>query len=334
MRLIYTDSNYIEQNYLSNAEIDIDIGRHGTALNDIDITVPLDSWDEKFNDGSLVYSPGTEWGGIIKNRKVSTSGKEITLKGITFRGMLEKEYIQPPEGESYLVLKGEVNEAINQLISGRFGDLFIVDNIGLSDINVDYQIRDMNLLEALEKMLYRADIPSRLDIYIGMADGKVHLQAIPIVDLSELLQYDNSYNLSMVAETSSYRYNHILVLGQGELTERARFNLYLTKDNTWSQDENDSYYKGLNRRTYKYENTNESDTAALIEDAIEKVNEENGTDTLSISFESDDAELFNIVGAKEEITGISFKEQITQKILKGTISSNDSSLTIEYKVGE
>lgn len=332
MKMIYTDSNFIEQNYLKNAEIDIDIGKHSIALNDIDITIPTHSCDPKFGDGSLVYISDSEYGGIIKGKKVNTSDEEITFKGITFRGMLEKEYVQPPDGEAYLILKGEANEIIEQLLLGRYGDLFIVDNVGLSDITVDYQIRDMNLLEALEKMLYKADIPSRIDI--NFYDGKVHLQAIPIVDLSELLQYDNSYNLSMVAETSSYRYNHILILGQGELTGRTRINLYLTENNTWSQDESESYCKGLNRRTYKYENVNESDVSVLIEDAIEKATEENGTDTLSIAFESDDAELFNIVGAREDITGIFLKEQITQKILKGTISNDNENLTIEYKVGE
>lgn len=332
MKLIYTDSNYIEQNYLKNCEIDIDIGKYGIALNDLDITIPLKLWDTKFDEGSLVYIPDTEFGGMIKNKRVSTSSEEVILKGITFRGLLEKEYIQPPDSEAYYIANCEANAFIQDVISSRFGDLFVVDNVGLSDINVNYQIRDINLLEAIEKTLYKADIPSRLDI--KFTDSKVHLQAIPIVDLSELLQYDNSYNLSMIAETSSYKYNHILVLGQGELTERVRINLYLTNDNSWSQSESDSYYKGLNRRTYKYENTNEGDFSVLVEEAIEKVEEANGTDTLSVSFESDDAELFSIVAAKEEITGISFKEQITQKILKGTISNDSSDLTIEYKVGE
>ena len=96
----------------------------------------------------------------------------------------------------------------------------LLDNVGLSDINVNYQIRDLNLLDALEKMLYKADIPSRLDIVFH--DGKVHIQAIPIVDLSELLQYDKSYGITMIAQTPESSYNHIIALGKGELTERLR----------------------------------------------------------------------------------------------------------------
>ena len=58
--------------------------------------------------------------------------------------------------------------------------------------------------------------------------------------------------------------------------------------------------------------------------------EENGTDNLDISFESDNADLFDIVSTKEQITGISFKSQITQKILKIT----NNSIAISYKVGD
>ena len=61
--------------------------------------------------------------------------------------MLEKEYIQPPEGQAYFVAKGEANSVINELIGDNFDSLFTVDNVGLSDINVNYQIRDLNLLE-------------------------------------------------------------------------------------------------------------------------------------------------------------------------------------------
>ncbi len=39
---------------------------------------------------------------------------------------------------------------------------------------------------------------------------------------------------------------------------------------------------------------------------------------------------FDIVGAKENITGISFKEPITQKIIK----ISDGDISISYKVGD
>lgn len=328
---LYTDSNYNELGYFTKCEIDVEIGRYGQSSNDFELTLSSLNLDFNLDEGSLFYAVDTEWGGIIQSKKVDTSSNKLTFKGKTWRGLLEKEYIQPPNGQAYYVASGEANSFIQNVISKRFDDLFVVDNVGLSDITVDYQIRDINLLKALEKTLYKADIPSRLDI--KYYDRKVHLQAIPIVDLSELLQYDNSYGLSMIAETPTKGYNHIIALGKGELTDRLRVNLYLKKDGTWTTSSN-TVYKGFARKTYIYEDVNCEDVNELTDNAINKVMEENGTSTLSISFSSDDSELFDIVGAKEEITGLSFKEQITQKILKASFNNDIKKIEIQHKVGD
>lgn len=331
VKFYYTDNKLKEQGILKNASIDIEVGKYGIASNDFELQLAINLWDRVFNKDSIFYIMDTEFGGIVGPKKVDTSKNSITLKGKTFRGLLEKEYVQPPNGQAYYVAKGEANKIINDLIGNKFGSLFVVDNVGLSDITVNYQIRDINLLEALEKMLYNADIKSRLDI--SFHDNQVHIQALPIVDLSELLQYDQSYGITMIAETQTNSYNHILALGKGELTDRLRINLYLQDDNTWNIQENSSY-SGFKRITYKYDSTSEEDESKLIENAIEAVEKANGTSNLDVSFTSDDAELFNIVGAKEEITQMSFKEQITKKILKATVSGIIANCKYEYKVGD
>ena len=146
--------------------------------------------------------------------------------------------------------------------------------------------------------------------------------------MSDTLQYDNDYQIDMTVKTETKPYNHILALGKGELLDRLRINLYLQSDGSWS--ETNETYKGLNRKTYKHEDVNVEKRDELIKNATEKVAEANESDTLEISFDADDAELFDIVGAKENITGISFKEPITQKIIK--ISDDD--ISISYKVGD
>ena len=331
IEFLCTDSNYNELGYLKNSSLDIEIGKYGVATNDYQLDISISSWDREFDKDSIFFAENTEFGGIIEGKKVDSSKNIISFTGKTFRGLLEKEYVQPPTGQAYFNANGEANTIINRLIENKFGSLFCVDNIGLSDITVNYQIRDINLLEALEKMLSKADIPSRLDI--NFYDGKVHLQAIPIVDLSELLQYDNSYGITMIAETPSNAYNHILALGKGELTERLRVNLYLQNDGSWSTSEN-SDFKGLARKTYLYNNTTEEDTSKLIESGIDATEKANGTENISVNFTTDEASLFDVVGAKEEITGLSFKQPITKKILKATITENITTAKYEYKVGE
>ena len=330
VNFIYTDNEYNELGYLKNCSLDLEIGKYGVASNDFELKISIPSWDRDFNKNSIFFCTDSEYGGLIEGKKVDTSVNSITFRGKTFRGILEKEYIQPPNGQAYLNANGEANTVINSLITGRFDSLFVVDNVGLSDITVNYQIRDLNLLEALEKMLTKADIPSRLDV--NFYDGQVHLQAIPIVDLSELLQYDQSYGITMIAETPSNTYNHILALGKGELTERLRVNLYL-KNDTWGTTENNEL-SGLCRKTYIYNNTNEEDVSKLIESAIESCERENGTEKIEVNFTTDEAELFDVVGALEEITGLGFKQSITKKIVKATITENVVTSTFEYKVGD
>ena len=104
-------------------------------------------------------------------------------------------------------------------------------------------------------------------------------------------------------------------------------------DGTWNTSEN-AKYAGLKRKTYLYDNSNEEDESKLIESSIAATEKANGTDTLNINFTTDEASLFDYVGSKEEITGIEFKEQITKKVLKVTISGIISHCKFEYKVGD
>ena len=306
LEYIYTDSNYNELGYLAHFDADIEIGKYDVSKNDFELTLSLEDRDPMFTIGSLFYKEDSEVGGVIQR-------------------LLEKEFVQPPNGSAYLNLNAEANTCINALISDRFDGLFVVDNIGASNINVKYDVRDINLLQALEKALVASN--ARLCIK-HQIDGKVHLYAEKINDLSDTLQYDNDYQIDMTVKTESKPYNHILALGKGELLNRLRINLYLQPNGSWS--ESNETYKGLNRKTYKHEDVNVEKRDELIKNATEKVAEANESDTLEISFDADDAELFDIVGAKENITGISFKEPITQKIIK--ISDDD--ISISYKVGD
>lgn len=325
LEYIYTDASYNELGYLTHFDADIEIGKYDVSKNDFELTLSLEDRDPLFTVGSLFYKENTEIGGVIQRLKINTSDNTITMIGVTFRGLLEKEYIQPSNRNAYLYLNAEANKCINVLIGDRFGDLYTVDDLGASDINVKYDVRDINLLQALEKSLGASN--ARLCIR-HQIDGKVHLCAEKINDLSDTLQYDNDYQIDMIVKTKSKPYNHILCLGKGELLDRLRVNLYLQADGSWS--ESNQVYTGLEKKTYKHEDVNVEDRAELIKNAIEKVTETNESDTLEISFDADNAELFDIVGAKENVTGISFKEPITQKIIK--ISDDD--IEISYKVGD
>lgn len=325
MKIIYTDYMHVEQGYLDNVDIDIEIGKYEVSNNDFELTLSLMTYDAKFCEGALFYVENTEWGGIVDSKKVDTANNAITLKGKTFRGLLEKEYIQPPTNQAYFTFTGEANALLRQLINGRFGDFVVVEDVS-TGINVNASIRDMNLLDAIERNLKNYNLKLEVVFY----DNQVHIQAKPINDISELIQYDNSYGLTMVAETAPLPYNHILALGQGELTARERINFYYANGWTSSPSASNS---GINRKTYKYDNPNVQ-PGELASESLAKIEEVNGTSKLTINLSGDEVEIFDIVSAKEEITGLNLKEQITGKVLKGSINGNIELLKIEYKIGE
>ena len=74
----------------------------------------------------------------------------------------------------------------------------------------------------------------------------------------------------------------------------------------------------------------------LIEGTKTKLQEAQEKNELSMEFENLDADICDLVGAKEYITGISLKTAITRKILKATFyeDSDENEYDIEYKVGE
>lgn len=334
MELILTDRNFNELGILKHGAIDLEIGKYGVSQNDFELSMPTTNRFEGFDINSLIYVEGSEYGGIVTSKKVDTLSSDITFNGVTWRGLLEKEYIQPPFNQTHYIANGEANAVLQELIQNRFDDLIVVDDVGLSEIQVNYQIRDMNLLDAIDRMLINAN--ARLNV--SFSKGKLHLKCVRVNDLSNELQYDKSYGLQMIVETPKKQYNHILVLGKGVGLDRTRINLFLQDDGTWSDSINHS---GLERKTYKYANSSteeardgEEDIEELKTKAIEKVESENGSNTVTVSFDEDNAELFDIVSSREKETNVFFKSMITQKIVKGTINNYRMIVDIEYKVGD
>lgn len=95
MKFIYTNDKYEELGVLKNSSIDFEIGKYDVASNDYQMSISIGSWNREFDKGSLFYCQECEFGGILDGKKVDTSKNSITFKGKTFRGLLEKEYVQP-----------------------------------------------------------------------------------------------------------------------------------------------------------------------------------------------------------------------------------------------
>ena len=316
MELIYADTNGSEIGFLTDFNLDLDIG----STNDFEISTVA---KKKIMDfGYSVYADETEYGGIISKVEVNTELNKIAYSGQTWRGILNNYIISPPPGEDYKIVSGNVSTIISGLISDfGIGSLY---SVAASEIAVtNYQFdRYCTLLSGVEKML--KSVGYRLNI--SCQNGAVTLTPTPIHDYSDELEYSQDSNINFRIQDNQNGVNHLVCLGQGDLRDRQVLNLYLLADGTIGTTQ---YYTGLSERADVFDFP-----AVESLDELEKFGRERfalllNSQKMEMTIGDIAVELGDIVGGRERITGIYMKKPITQKIVKGDAYS----MKISYKVG-
>lgn len=304
--------------------VDLDLGDSNDFLIDLPAT---EETQRLYGFGHLIYIPGTEYGGILEDRKTSTKQGTISYMGHTWRGLLSRKIVEPPAGQTHLTVTGDANKILKDIVGARFGSIFVVDDIS-SGITINYQFdRYTAMLDGLTKMLATKD--ARLKIYYkqgyGLESGAVHLCAVPIADWSEELEYsqDNRVNFS----TRDYRMgiNHLICAGEGEGIDRAILHLYVDGSGNIGDTQ---YYKGLSERTAVYSYTSADDVDKLREDGIKRLKELLNYTEFEITLDNMDVELGDIIGGRDRLTGLKMSQPVINKILK--ISNGKA--TIDYKI--
>lgn len=323
--LLMTKKNGEEYGELPNsAEVDIDIG----DTDDFQIDLSTKDWNKAAlgYDCRIIY-PGTEYGGLIKDIESVTKARKITLRGPSWRGMLKNKVVEPPEGENHLVLNGELNTVIRELLEGRFGRLFVVPDVATKITVKDWKVdRYVTLYDALIKLV--GNYNYRLKItYIQPEDnayGYVTVQAVPIKNYSEDLEYSEDGNISVDVRDYRGGVNHLVCAGTGENQERAIVHLYVQKDGSIGEKQ---YYTGLNEIAAVYEYTS-ADAAQLKVDGKNKLKELKNYKKCQMTIEGVDLELGDIVSGYDAVTNTQVKKPVIQKILK----VEKGNMTIEYKI--
>ena len=322
MEFIICDQAGVELGFLSEyKKIDFDIGE----LNDFEVTISEGSFDKDFFQiGNRIISYKTEYGGIIKRHQVSTADKEIILCGYTWRGMLGNKVIEPPAGEAYKIVSGDANTIIDNLIGSTFGGI-IVGSDQLSGIQIKkYQLdRYCTLLDGLQKML--KTVNARLDIKYNPDLACVVVSAVSIIDYSEMLEYSQDNRLNFSTDDYQMGVNHLICLGQGELTERQVIHLYVQEDGTVGKTQ---FYKGMDEIEKTYDYSSVESLEELEKAGVEKLLELTNHKSLAMSIAEIDAEIGDIVGGRERITGMYAKKPIVTKLLR--MEGRNSS--IEFKL--
>lgn len=318
MDLIYSNSVGVDIGVVSNYNLDMDVGLD----DDFELKVPMNNHILRSN--YLIYVEGTEYGGIIDTIKSDTSTSTISYSGRTWRGLLKSKIVEPNEGESHLIISGDINNIIKELlVRCDMSDVFFIGN---SNINIDIKnkrfSRYVNLLSAIESLL--DDVNLKLSITHN--NGRLELTATRVKDVSELMEITDEVGINYTAERNFNGVNHLICLGSGELEDRDIINLYVNEKGEIVDNE---FFSGLDKVSEVYDYPSVENIEELRSEGIKRLKDRMSKDTLNVNVEGVNIDIGDKIYTKDEITGIQKESIVSQKIL----SLENSDYKINYKVG-
>ena len=320
MELIFTDENRDDVGVLINANLDMAIGEDE---NNFQLT--LNSDDFVLHGKSFIYVENTEYGGIIDKANETSNNEDIVYEGRTWQGILEKKIIKPLTGNDYYIVNGEANMVLNSIIDYlELDTIFKASKVNSGITIKNYQFpRYINGYKGINKMLrsYGAKLKFKYTA------GYVELSAVFLIDYSQDEEWDKN-QLTITATKKYLDTNHLVCLGQGELSQRTVVDLYVDDKGEISKTQ---HFFGYEEITEVYENVNCESVETLTEEGINKLEDiisegEIGTD---FDNEKDIYDIGDIVGSRLELIDQSVSEYITKKILK----INGDDITVECEVG-
>lgn len=315
MEFIITNNQGMEEAYLAHKGVDIDIG----VDNDFEIEIGINSYDPVIHaENCRFFCPGTEYGGIIKNIGPVTSQNVIKLGGSTWRGKMNQKALNPPSGADYRYLDGEANAVIGALlVELGLSDIFVASssNSGFAFNNYKVPLQTMFLdaiVEALEKIGGRIEIS--YEEGEANSSGYALVSAVPIIDYSDTIEYSQDSNVNV--DITDYRSgtNHLICLGQGELSQRTRVDLYAWPDGSIQKI---PCYTGMDEIEEYYDYSSAEDVTVLEEYGRKRLQERMNYVQAKMSVDNaEHLEIGDIVGARERITGMKTSSPVVQKIIQ------------------
>lgn len=164
---------------------------------------------------------------------------------------------------------------------------------------------------------------------ITFREGYATLAALPIVDYSQNEEFDST-QIAFEIKKNYRPINHVICLGQGELAARTVLNLFADAEGNISHTQS---LFGLEEVTGIYENVNAESDDELETGGIEMLETAWNSDEIKTSFDNTNDvtyDIGDIVGARENITGIYAAQAINKKI----VTLKNDRETISYEVGE
>lgn len=320
--VILADPNRKELGSIQNANVTVDLNRN----RNFSVQIARSNWIPELTFSYFIYIPGTEYGGIIGQVLTDTTLDYVELKGHSWRGRLAKKVIEPPAGQDYKKVSGELHTVMKELIEPAFGGnegnvpLFFVseEDTGVTVSNYQFD-RYCTLLDGITKMLKSKGYRLQLTFQRAAGEqGKLFIEAVPIVDYSAEIELSKDCQLNYTMEDIRDGVNHLVVTGKGELQDRNVLHLYVQKNGSIGKTQ---YYTGLDEVAEVYENTS-TETDELEETSREKLQELMNKQTfkMDVAALGIDVNIGDIVGGRDYLTGLYMAkpvENITYSLTNG-----------------
>ena len=333
MDLIYvkTDADEIQTSgYLSNYEVAFDVSTDvDYVTNNFELTMALPEdasellWAENAIS-TIIYVDGTEYGGEISGSVIDIGAQTITYTGRTWRGNLSQWIIEPPAGQDYLIVSGNVAEIMRQLPAGNY--IEVQDSsysVGTYQFN-----RYVTTFEGVTGLLgaTRSDLRTSITFESDGYGGTAKLTVTPARDLRDMVEVSQDYNdqiqLKITRDGDTPR--ALICLGSGELHEREVVKLYADAD--WNITETPIV------GAYPVETYDLASSEDLAADGRKHFLEIiHNHEQIEVSINDLDIQLSDIIGAKDILTGEFVSAEITSIIWRCADYGNYQSESFEYR---
>ena len=320
--IIVATSAGVELRTLLFREYDFEIG---DKENSFLITCNRSEW-ENIQDNARIYIPGTEYGGIYKHLESETKDGSVAVGGYTWRGMLQNQILCPPSGSNYARDTGELNAVIAARVSTALPGLFegSSESTGVTVTSYRYN-RYCTLYDGLKDML--KSVGYKMRITYSQERGKVIVDAVPIVDYSNQIEYSSDMNANYSMTIDKMGVNHLICLGQGELKNRTVVHLYSDVNGVISRTQT-QFGEDEVADVYDYAGAELDD---LIQSGTDTLKDKTSKNEFSIDLETvQDVAVGDIVGSRDYITGNAMTAPITTKVVKWQSGFE----SIEYQLSE
>lgn len=292
--------------------IDIEIG-DSAALNDFETSADVSM-------GMYIAHIDGEFGGIVEKLVEDTS---TVWYGRTWRKILQQHIIEPPEGNSHLILSGDLHDIMRAVTVDIAGGFFSVAEELCGVYAEKYQFaRYCTGLNGLMDLC--SYFGKKLVIRNRIVDGRLVVQ----LSAEKPIIYDREKaNITTTVTVDKTGINHLICAASGELEDRIIVHLYLWPDGTIRQTK---YYTGFDEHTALYDYSSQRDLTQLIKDGVDKLRSLASYTKIEIQSVTADEEMDigDIVRVQDPERNILVEQPIIQKVL----DYDGENAVIDYKV--